>query len=125
MIDDATELPSHQDGPSLAEGHADLVWWAAWAGLILSLVGLADGLMMALKKKAAPCPDGTFFPEGTTDFACYAHPQAGVGIAIAALSVVLGILVVFSSIVVRASLDPARFRPDLGSSSSARRRPGD
>lgn len=75
------------------------------------LVGLLDGLIMAVKKKAVPCPDGTFFPEGTTDFACYVHPQAGVGVAIAALSVVLGILVVFSSIVVRASLDADRCSP--------------
>ena len=125
MIDDATELPSRQDGPSLDERHADLVWWATWVGLILALVGLLDGLMMALTKKATPCPDGTFFSDGTTDFACYAHPQAGVGIAIAALSAVLGILVVFSSLVVRASLEAAHFRPDLGSTSSALRRPSD
>lgn len=125
MIEDATELPSNQDGPRLDEGHEDLIWWATWAGLILALIGLLDGLMMALKKKEAPCPDGTFFPEGTTDFACYVHPQAGVGIAISALSVMLGILIVFSSIVVRAGLEAARVRPELGGTSSALRRPRD
>ena len=125
MIEDASALPSNQDGPRLDESHEDVVWWATWAGLILALIGLLDGLMMALRKKEAACPDGTFFPEGTTDFACYVHPQAAIGIAIAALSVMLGILIVFSSIVVRASLEGARVRPDLGSSSSALRRPGD
>ena len=118
MIEDATALPSNRDGPRLDDDHEGLVWWATWIGLILALVGLLDGLMMALKKRAAACPDGTFFPEGTTDFACYVHPQAGVGIAIAVLSVMLGILVMFSSIVVRASLETARLRSDLGSASS-------
>lgn len=89
------------------------------------MIGLLDGLMMALKLKEAACPDGTFFPEGTTDFACYVHPQAGVGIAIAALSVMLGILLVFCSIVARASLEAGRFRPDLGSTSSALSNPRD
>jgi hypothetical protein len=49
-----------------------------------------------------------FFPEGTSDFHCYVHPQAGVGVAIAAKSVVLGILVVFTSILVRTSLAARR-----------------
>jgi len=59
---------------------------------------------MALKRKEADCPDGKVFPEGTTDFSCYVHPQAGIGIAIAAMSVLLGILVVLASIAARAAL---------------------
>jgi hypothetical protein len=104
MIQDEAESPANPEGARLAERREDLVWWATWAGLILCFIGFVDGLMMALKKRVADCTDGTYFPEGTTDFDCYVHPQAGVGIGIAVLSVVLGILVVFSSIAVRASL---------------------
>lgn len=103
MIEDAAESPPSPEGVRLAEWREDLVWWATWAGLILCFIGLIDGLMMALKKTVADCPDGTSFPEGATNFDCYVHPQAGVGIAIGVFSVVLGILVVFSSIVARAS----------------------
>ncbi len=61
--------------------------------------------MMALQRKVADCPDGKYFPEGATDLNCYVHPQGGLGTAIAALSVVLGILVVFCSMAARASLE--------------------
>jgi hypothetical protein len=104
MSDDATQSPSSQDGSRLIDRRADLVWWATRVGLVLALVGLVDGLMMALKRQVATCPNGTYFREGTTNFDCYVHPQAGIGIAIAVFSVVLGILVVFSGIVARASL---------------------
>jgi hypothetical protein len=62
------------------------------------LVGLVDGFVMALKSHVAPCPNGTYFPQGTTDFNCYVHPNAGSGIAIAVTSALLGILVVLSAI---------------------------
>ena len=32
------------------------------------------------------------FPEGTTDFTCYAHSQAGLGVAIIVFSILLTIL---------------------------------
>lgn len=102
--EEGTGSRSNQDETRPADRREEAVWWATRVGLALCLVGLLDGLMMALKRKVAGCPDGTYFPEGTTDFNYYVHPQAGVGIAVAALSVVLGILVVFSSMVVRASL---------------------
>jgi hypothetical protein len=103
MFEDATELPSHQGSARLTDRREDTVWWATWVALTLASVGLIDGLMMALKKKVIDCPDGTYLPNGS-DFDCYVHPQAPLGIAIAALSVVLGILIVFSSMLVRASL---------------------
>ena len=104
MQEEATESHSKQhDAP--ADRREVAVWWATRVGLAFALVGLIDGVMMTLKRKVADCPDGTFFPEGATDFNCYVHPQAGLGIAIAALSVVLGILVQFSSMVARASLE--------------------
>ena len=53
---------------------------------------------MGLHKKVTACPTGHHFPEGTTDFTCYTHPQAGGGIAIIALSALLGLVVVFTAI---------------------------
>ena len=82
----------------------DRVWLAMWVGLILALVGVVDGFVMALKRHVAPCPNGTYFPKGTTNFDCYVHPNAGTGIAIAVISALLGILVVLAAI--SAALSP-------------------
>ena len=101
--DTTTSAPSVRETGSSDRREAG-VWWATWVALLLVLVGLVDGIIMGMKRKVAACPDGTLFPEGTTDFECYVHPQAGIGVAIAAISVVLGVLVVFTSILVRASL---------------------
>lgn len=105
MRDEATESHDSQGEAPPADRRDDAVWWATWVGVGFAMVGLVDGLIMALKRKVADCPDGKYFPEGATDFTCYVHPQAGLGVAIAALSVVLGILVVFSSMVLRASME--------------------
>ena len=69
-----------------------------WVGFTLALVGLADGLKMALKRHVVTCPNGRYFPQGTTNFDCYVHPNAGTGIAIAVISALLGILVALSAI---------------------------
>lgn len=81
-----------------------IVRLAMLVGVGLALVGLVDGFVMALKRHVAPCPNGTYFPRGATDFNCYVHPNAGPGIAIAAFSALLGILVVLSAISATASL---------------------
>ena len=101
--EDTAELPPHER-PLFAGRQEGLVAGAVWVGALLALVGLIDGVVMTLNKKVASCPDGKYFPDGTTDFTCYVHPQAGVGIAVAALSIVLGILVVLSGIVATATL---------------------
>jgi hypothetical protein len=62
-------------------------------GICFGIVGLAVGLRMALKATVVGCPDGHYFPEGTTDFRCFAHQHAGVGTAIVVFSVLLAILV--------------------------------
>ena len=103
MIEDPAKSPLFGAVP-VDPGREGALWGATWAGLVLCLVGLIDGVVVALQRKVIPCPDGTYFPKGTTDTACYVHPQAGVGIAIAVLSIVLGIVVVFTSIVAEASL---------------------
>ncbi|MEZ0579036.1 hypothetical protein [Nocardioides sp. MH1] len=94
-------------GPARRIGQADredTVWWFTWLGVVLAAAGLADGIWLATRERIADCPDGKYFPEGTTDLDCYAHPQLGLGIGIAVLSVLLGILVVFASILLRAHL---------------------
>jgi uncharacterized membrane protein YhaH (DUF805 family) len=104
MMGDAADSPASPDQAGRAERSEDLVWWGTWIGVVLAAVGFIDGLVMALTRKTTTCADGKYFPEGTTDFNCYTYPQAGLGIAVAALSVVLGIVVVFASIAARASL---------------------
>lgn len=67
-------------------------------GVILAIAGVVDGLVMALHRRVATCPDGTFFPQGTTDFTCHSHPDAGLGIAVTLLAALLGILIVLAAI---------------------------
>jgi len=95
LLDDAERRRRRQDSAVVA---------ATWVGCVVAAIGLIDGVAMAVRRKEAPCADGTVLPEGTTDFTCYVHPQAGLGIGIAAISVLLGILVVFGCLTVRASL---------------------
>lgn len=75
-------------------------------GVVLCVVAVVIGLRMALHATVVPCPNGHFFPAGTTDFRCFAHKHAGDGAAIAIFAVVLGILLGFGSLVVR--LQPRR-----------------
>jgi hypothetical protein len=108
-----------QHGDAPVSGRPEvLTWWATAAGLVLALVGVVDGILMALHEKTIGCPNGTEWPEGTTDFNCYLHPQLGVGVAIAVSSGVLAILVAFSSIVVRSSLKRASWRDNSHSSAA-------
>ncbi|RMB62165.1 hypothetical protein [Tessaracoccus antarcticus] len=106
MSQDASQSPLQQDPSLLAIRNARLVSWATGIGLVLALIALIDGLWMLFTRELANCPEGTYFPEGATNFDCYVHPQAGLGIAIASFSVVLAILVVFASIMVRSTLTP-------------------
>jgi hypothetical protein len=106
VIEDKTE---GADAPAPTAGRRQMmVAWAVASGVVLAVFGLADGLVMALRTRVAPCPDGKYFPEGTTDFDCYVHPQAGVGVGIATLSVLLGILIVLCGTLASASLTSRR-----------------
>jgi hypothetical protein len=104
MVDDEHELPLRPVARH-ANRAADLVWWATWLGLLLATVGLIDGIVMASRKRVTTCPDGKYFPEGTTDFNCYTHPNVELGVAIAALSVVLGIVLAFGAVAAKAVLE--------------------
>lgn len=56
-------------------------------GILGTLVNAVSGLVMITKRNVITCPDGTTFPNGTTDFNCYEHPDAALGVSIMALSV--------------------------------------
>jgi hypothetical protein len=98
MAENAAPASGSQSEGQRAGHDQSLIWLAMWAGLALALIGLIDGVVMALHSRVAPCPDGTYFPPGTTNFTCYAQPNAGTGIAVAVISALLGILVVLSAI---------------------------
>ena len=96
-------MPEELAAPPVVDSRdVDLVWWCTWLGLLACAVGLIDGWVLTFKRRVAECPDGAYFPQGTSDFTCYVHPQAGLGIGLAALSFALAALVVIASIGARA-----------------------
>ena len=56
-------------------------------------MGSIDGIVLWAKRTVKDCPNGTYFPNGTTDFNCYAHPRAGEGLAILVISLGIGAVV--------------------------------
>jgi hypothetical protein len=62
-------------------------------GVCLGVIGVIVGFSMAFHATVIGCPDGHFFPAGTTDFRCFAHKHAGDGTAIAVFSALLAIVV--------------------------------
>lgn len=79
----------------------DLVVPAVWTGLTLALAGVAIGLAIAFEREEVVCADGTYFPEGTADHTCYAHPQLLGGTAVALIAAMLGILIVLSGVIAK------------------------
>lgn len=82
--------------PLSAEQWATRIDLARWGGGFLAAVGVIDGLLMVLRKREAPCPDGKYFPEGTTNFQCYVHPMGMQGVAVMVVSLLLGLLVLLT-----------------------------
>src|SRR5689334_5631261 len=95
MTENGSERSSEPATPS-SENWTVRLGWARAIGLILAFVGTADGIGMILVRNEAGCPNGKEFPEGTTDFTCYAHPFAAQGVAVAAVSLVLAVLIVLA-----------------------------
>ncbi|WP_243056898.1 hypothetical protein [Nocardioides sp. SR21] len=93
MADDTTRPPDAT--PRRQETSIRVATFVAW---IAALVGLVDGIVLVLRRRETQCADGTYFPEGTTDFTCYVHPQLGLGVAVIVFSILLGILVSLASV---------------------------
>ena len=74
---------------------------ARYVGLGGALVGSIDGIVLWAKRTVKDCPNGTFFPKSTTDFNCYAHPRAGEGLAILAISLGIGAVVLILAYIAR------------------------
>lgn len=106
MNEDATEAQP------LAAAGAARTWqrlsMAVTGGVALMIAGVLVGLTMALRRREIQCPDGTYFPEGETDFRCFAHPQALDGTAVVIISLMVGILIVICGEIARAILTSAR-----------------
>ncbi|WP_269306778.1 hypothetical protein [Aeromicrobium sp. HA] len=77
---------------------------AVWTGYVFASVALLTGVLMALKRKLVPCPDGTEFSENATSFDCYVHPNLGIGVSIASLSVTIAAIVFLVGVVARAAV---------------------
>lgn len=95
--------------PTARSNYEVAITTSVGAGVVLALVGVAVGLRMALKATVAHCPNGQYFPEGTTDFRCYGHLHAGDGTAITVVSAMLGILIVLVGLL---SVAEVRVRQD-------------
>jgi hypothetical protein len=72
---------------------------AAAVGLIAAGIAFIDGIVLIVKRRVTPCPNGYFFPEGTKNFDCYAHPRLAEGLAVSALALALGALLVIVALV--------------------------
>lgn len=74
---------------------------AIWIGMAAALMGAVIGMVMALRRRESGCADGTFFPEGTTDFRCFEHPEALVGVAVVATSIAIACLIFLVGVVAK------------------------
>jgi amino acid transporter len=92
------KLPEANRRVRRSSGAESAVVVAVGVCVLLAVVGFFVGINTASTANVAPCENGHYFPEGTTDFNCYVHPQGGLGVAIAVFSILLGTIVVFSSI---------------------------
>jgi hypothetical protein len=76
----------------------------AAVGVLAALTGFIDGVVLMVKRKVASCPNGHYFPAGTKNFNCYAHPRLAAGLAISSLSLGVGVIVLLLAFVVVAVL---------------------
>lgn len=106
MDDETSDAPPSTERPESP--------WLRWlpaavpAGVVLAVAGVVVGLVMAMRRREISCPDGTYFPQGETDFRCFSHPQALDGTAVIILSLMLGILIVVSGEIARSVVNNHR-----------------
>jgi hypothetical protein len=72
----------------------DPTFVALATGLVACVAVIIGGLVLALQKVVVECPDGQYFPEGTSDYHCFSHPQAALGISVLAAGIALAALIV-------------------------------
>jgi hypothetical protein len=53
---------------------------------------------MIVGRREAECPNGTVFPEGTTDFRCFEHPQALSGSVVVLVCLALAAVIALCAI---------------------------
>jgi len=86
----ARQLPTHGASRALPTWERP---YLTTIGMVAATVGFVDGIASMLKRHETPCPDGTFFPEGTKDFTCYSHPHLAAGMGLCAIAVMLGVVI--------------------------------
>ncbi|GAB3820477.1 hypothetical protein GCM10028820_26510 [Tessaracoccus terricola] len=91
-----------------------------WVGLSSAIIGLITGLAMLLQRRVVDCLDGTFFPNGTTDFRCFEHPLALEGAAVSALAISVGALMLLTSSAVTTSDIRAKAEPPQAATEGGR-----
>jgi hypothetical protein len=99
-----TTTPETSGGRPPAGPEESRIWGVVWTGVMLAVVGVVVGVAHAVKRQVAQCPDGHYFPPGTTDFTCYVHPHAVTGISIAIGCTLLGMVVWLSGVSAAASV---------------------
>jgi hypothetical protein len=70
------------------------------SGLFAAMTAVADGIYLVARRRVAECPDGKVFPDDVTDPTCYVHPQAGLGVGLIAIAVMLAALLVLATALV-------------------------
>ncbi|HEX4189426.1 MAG TPA: hypothetical protein VHZ06_00415 [Marmoricola sp.] len=62
-------------------------------GILLAFVGLVDGIVVVSKRHVVDCSASTIVNSSNGNPKCFVHPHLANGIAIAVISVMLGILI--------------------------------
>jgi len=90
----------------LGQRHLPVAKWAATVGFLLSFAGVLTGAVRALSTgPEVPCPSGAFSPVSE---ACYSHPYAFEGLALALVSGMLGAILAVACVVVSMALNSVR-----------------
>ncbi len=96
MIEDASGPSAARVVRSAPRPVRRLILWLVGVGVMAGIAAIAIGLRMAFHATVVACENGHYFPEGTTDFRCFAHKHAGDGATIVLIALMLAILLVFA-----------------------------
>jgi hypothetical protein len=98
MIEDASGPSAVRVVRSAPRPVRPFILWLVGVGVMAGIAAIAIGLRMAFHATVVECENGHYFPEGTTDFRCFAHKHAGDGATIALIALMLAILLVFAGV---------------------------